>query len=367
METQKTKRRRWTVSILPLTFSLLALISIMVNQGCQKNDLQTPNTATPTAGQDLKLVDNFTTINLVANNNEYGAPNIDPPLLNAWGLAISDEGDIWVSANGTDIAKIYDGNGQQLEPAVTIPGGAPTGVIYNATNTFIIPSTGEKSEFIYVGESGMVTAWSSGSSAIVVADRSQFDAVYKGVEQARSGNQDYLYATNFKEAKIDVFDGSFNYMSNFSFTDPTLPSGYAPFNIKRIDGQLYVTYAKQLGPDNEDDDAGPGHGYVDIYNPDGSFVKRFASEGVLNSPWGIAKMTTRPGILIGNFGDGKINMFNASGTFVNPLMHNGAPIVIDGLWSIVFPGNFLPASQRNRLYFTAGPDGEEDGLFGYIQ
>ena len=151
------------------------------------------------------------------------------------------------------------------------------------------------------------------------------------------------------------------------FVDPDIPSGYAPFNIKYLNGLLYVTYAKQLGPDNEDDEAGPGHGYIDIFNTDGSFVKRFASQGTLNSPWGIAEV---PGdnsrILIGNFGDGRINIFGADGAFKTYLKTDGQAIVIEGLWAIVFPQKNLPPEERNRLYFTAGPDEEEHGLFGFL-
>src|SRR5204863_3288034 len=128
--------------------------------------------------------------------------------------------------------------------------------------------------------------WSSGTSAIEVRDRSSFDAVYKGVAMATNNGANYLYATNFHGGTIDVFDNAFNYVS-MSFVDPNMPAGFAPFGIENINGKLYVTYALQLGPDNEDDLAGPGNGYVDIFNPDGSFVSRFASQGVLNSPWAV--------------------------------------------------------------------------------
>jgi uncharacterized protein (TIGR03118 family) len=233
--------------------------------------------------------------------------------VNAWGLAFSDEGEIWVSSAEKGVATIYDADGVTIDPPVSIPfnndpnGGNPTGSVYNSTKTFIIPATNEKSEFIYVTENGTVVAAVEGTST-TVADRSSVEAVYKGVAIAENGGSNFLYATNFKGAAIDVFDQSFNYVPGTTFIDPNMPAGFAPFNIRNINGQLYVTYAKQLAPDNEDDEAGPGNGFVDIFNPDGSFVKRFASQGTLNSPWGIEEVTGEPGeILIGNFGNGKID------------------------------------------------------------
>jgi uncharacterized protein (TIGR03118 family) len=156
------------------------------------------------------------------------------------------------------------------------------------------------------------------------------------------------------------------------FTDPQIPSGFAPFNVQNIDGMLYVTYAKQMGPDNEDDQPGMGNGYVDIFKPDGSLVKRFASQGKLNSPWGIAMAPEGFGlghntILIGNFGDGKINYYNSHGDFQGQLKdEKGKVIVIDGLWAITFPGDNVTSINSDWLFFTAGPNDEEHGLFGYL-
>ena len=348
-------------------FSALAalfLVLIMVNSGCQKN-ASAPASANQNS-VELKTTNNWTQVNLDADASQYNPAHIDPSLVNAWGLAISDEGEVWVSSNGGDVATVYNGDGQTLEPAIAIPGGAPTGAIYNPTLSFIVPATGVKAEFIYCTESGTIVAAESGV-AYTVADGSGWGAVYKGLTFARINGKPYLYATDFHNGAIDVFDGQFQYMSNISFVDPNLPSGYAPFNIRNFDGSLFVTYAKQIPPENIDDEKGPGHGYVDIYNTDGSFVQRYVSQGELNSPWGLEKISGQGGgMLIGNFGNGKINMYDMNGNFIKPLKSGGEPIKIDGLWSILRPGQNLPASQQNRLYFTSGPDGEAHGIFGYL-
>jgi len=359
----------------PVRIALILFIAGAITQGCQKSDSRfaQPSSSSPTTGIDFKITDSsqFTSVYLVSDDPGLGALNIDSQLVNAWGMAISDENEIWVSSNEEGLSLIYNHEGQKVDTPVTIPGdtsgSAPTGAVYNETTDFVIASTGETSEFIFSTEAGTIAAWASGDSAIIVADRSAEDAVYKGIAIASNNGVNYLYATNFKGNAVDVFDASFNYVSSITFTDPTLPAGYAPFNIKSINGQLYVTYALQLGPDNEDDDAGPGHGYVDIYNTDGTFVTRFASEGSLNSPWGIEQVPGNPtAIMIGNFGDGRINVFDSTGTWVTNLQSNGSPIEIPGLWALGFIKK-PSGDDRKRLYFTAGPADESHGLFGYIK
>src|SRR5205085_2787119 len=188
-----------------------------------------------------------------------------------------------------------------------------------------------------------ISAWnaSSASNAVVVADRSGDGAVYKGIAMGSLNGQNFLFATNFKGNNIDVFDANFHYVA--SFTDGTLPAGYGPFGIQNIGGLIYVTFAKQLAPDNEDDQAGPGYGYVDVFNLDGTLARRFASGGGLNAPWAIALAPARFGafggrILIGNFGDGQIGAYDATtGAFVDFLRDaNGVAISIDGLWGLTF-------------------------------
>jgi uncharacterized protein (TIGR03118 family) len=158
------------------------------------------------------------------------------------------------------------------------------------------------------------------------------------------------------------------------FVDPNLktgPGSYGPFNIQNIGGQLYVAYAKIKAPDNMDDEAGPGNGYVDIFNTDGSFVKRFISNGALNSPWGLAQVPANSGfpantILVGNFGDGWINAYDPTGAYLGPVKSNGQPLAIGGLWAISFASASIPTADPAKLFFTAGPGGESHGIFGYI-
>jgi len=313
----------------------------------------------------------YTAVNLVADvMEEYNPLHIDTNLVNAWGLAFGPSGIAWISSTEKGVTTVYNQSGVTVLPPVAIPfheepnGGEPTGVIFNSTSDFAISSLSQTSKFIFVTENGTIAAWSSGSTAIEVADRSSFDAVYKGVAMATNNGANYLYATNFKGGTIDVFDNAFNYVS-MSFVDPNMPSGFAPFGIENIDGKLYVTYALQLGPDNEDDQAGPGNGYVDIFNPDGSFVSRFASQGTLNSPWAILQIPSMNNqtatILVGNFGDGHINAFTTDGTFIGQLKKGNTPLEVEGLWALEFAPN-----NSNSIFFTAGPDGEEHGVFGVI-
>ena len=247
--------------------------------------------------------------------------------------------------------------------------GAPTGVLFNSTTDF----GGNK--FIFAGEDGTIlrhgVRWCN--TAVKVADRSQFNAVYKGITMANDGTANFLYVANFKGGKIDVFDSGFHYVTNKPFIDPTIPAGYAPFNIQKIGENLYVTYAKQKGPDDMDDEAGHGNGYVSVFKANGTFAKRLFSRGDLNSPWGIALapagfVADQQAILIGNFGDGKINAFDFTGKHYGELQSGGHALVIDGLWAIDFLNGNKPntGSSTDWLYFTAGPNDESHGLFGYI-
>jgi uncharacterized protein (TIGR03118 family) len=315
---------------------------------------------------------------LVSDTAGFNAMRIDPTLVNAWGIAINPNGIPWISSNGKGLSEVYDKNGVPKRAPVAIPsqgmlnGGTPSGVIFNKTSDFVIPATGQVSKFIFAGEDGKLYAWSSGDSTRTVVDRSAWGAVYKGIEQAMDGNANFLYTTDFHNGKVDVFDKNFMPVTTKPFNDPKIPMGFAPFNIRLIDGWLYVTYAKQHAPDNHDDEAGPGNGYIDIFKTDGTLIKRFVSKGKLNSPWGIEKAPEGFGqgknvILVGNFGDGHINVYeNPEGEFLRQLKYNGMPVWIDGLWAITFPDNNIPGDNPNKLYFTAGPDDESHGLFGYL-
>ncbi len=316
----------------------------------------------------------FTQTNLVADASGSNAAVVDPLLVNAWGIAFSATGSLWVSNNGSGTSTVYSGSGVKASLTVTIPPsalettGTPTGQLFNCTTSFAIGTTGPAA-FIFAGEDGTISAWNSaaGTAAQLMVDRSATGAVYKGIAMASTGGANRLYATDFHNGHIDMFDATFTLVS--SFTDATMPAGFAPFGIANIGNQLYVTYAKQEAPDNHDDDAGPGNGYVDVFNADGTFAKRFTSNGALNSPWAVVMAPTAFGtfagdILVGNFGDGHIAAYSATdGTFIGYLSDaSNNPLVIDGLWGL----EFGPLAGSSTLYFAAGPGGESHGLLGTI-
>src|ERR1700744_67015 len=312
---------------------------------------------------------NIIQTNLVSNNAGANAAKTDTNLANAWGLAANPNGAIWVSSNHKSLTTVYDSTGQTLIPPVTIPtfnsiAGSPTGIVYNNTPDF------RGSFFIFAGENGAISAWAIGNTATLITTASSAGAVYKGLTIASDAGSNFLYAANIKTGKVDVFDKAFNPVTNKPFTDAAMPAGFAPFNIQNIGGMLYVTYAKQKGPDNVNDDPAPGNGFVDIFKTDGTLIKRFASNGTLNSPWGITHApagfaAATETILVGNFGDGKINVFDLNGNYKGQLQTNGTAMVIEGLWAL----DFLKANPgaSSRLYFTAGPSAETKGIFGYLK
>jgi len=344
---------------------LLSLSVIFIGPGCRKTEIP------------RGLLNGYEQTNLVSDVPGWAA-RVDSTLVNPWGIAVAPSGPIWISDNGTGLSPIYDQTGATLRPPVTIPtpdssaGGKPTGILFNATTdfSFMVNKVKTASRFIFATEDGTLAAWGGGNVATIVADRSPWEAVYKGLAMASDGGSNFLYATNFKGGTIDVFDKDFMYVTGKPFQDPALPAGFAPFNIRNIGGWLYVTYAKQKGPDNEDDQAGPGNGFINIFRPNGTWVKRFASRGALNSPWGIVQATvgfckeTEHAILVGNFGDGRINVFDDDGRFAGALQDKGRPIWIDGLWALE---NNVPKTDSSQLFFTAGPQDESHGLFGYLK
>jgi uncharacterized protein (TIGR03118 family) len=346
--------------------------------------------------KDLK---NFEQVVLVANKAMYGPKLVDTTLQNAWGLTWAPSGIAWVNANGDGLSELYSGEGAIVRAPVNIPsstdsvGGVPSGDVFVGGSGFQL-ANGQGANFIFVSEDGVLSGWNGadGNNAQLIKNRSA-NAVYKGVALDSFGGHNYLYAANFITGHIDVFDQGFNLVS-MAFHDPGLPAGYAPFNIATIGGLLFVNYAAQT-PGSIDEMHGVGLGFVDVFSPDGSFVRRFASRGQLNAPWGIAwapagwlstedmSMTgekgmssdqsemghgrdvSTPAVLIGNFGDGRINVFAPDGRFLGQLQAHNRPITIDGLWALSFP----PATSSidpNRLYFTAGPADEDDGEFGYL-
>jgi uncharacterized protein (TIGR03118 family) len=381
----KKNQKFHTMNTMKIGSPLLLAALILGATACHKNDNR-PNTPLLAPG-------NFAQTNLVSDTTSYGAPTIDPTLKNPWGIAINnDAGIIWISSNHGSVTDVYDSTGKTLLGPFNIPsaggagagagaggggaaapdGGAPTGVAYNATADFQIPGSTAATKFLFVGEDGIVSAWALGAAAAVkVADRSSVDAVYKGCAIANTAGANYLYAANFTGRSIDVFDKSFNLVTGPDFKDPAIPADFGPFNIANIGGLLYITYAK-IEAGGDDDQAGAGNGYIDIFTPDGKLAHQFASQGALNSPWGIAQSTDGFGlplhsIIVGNFGDGRINVFDSTGIYRGALQNNGQAIVIPGLWALDFYINDYPKASPSKLFFTAGPEGEQHGLFGYLR
>lgn len=336
-------------------------------------------------------------------------PNVDENLINPWGIAYSPSGPFWICDNGTSLSTVYDSNGAPYPNGspvvVNIPPFAesgPTGIAYNGTTGFLVSSGGTgtpppggkgggtgPSVFIFVSEAGTISGWNPGvnpSNAIVAVDRSENGAVYKGAAMAVNRGKSFLFATNFASHRVECYDSNWNMVG--AFTDPYAPNNYSPFGIANINGFLLVTYAMK-NPQGNDDVPGTGHGFIDVFQPNGQWLRRFATQGVLNSPWGMCIAPHHFGefhdrLLVGNFGNGRINVFDFPNGFSRgPLLRNTGgqitggghtPIVIPGLWGLIVGNGGLGGSREN-VYFTAGISGgggdifgglETGGLFGYI-
>ena len=309
----------------------------------------------------------------------------DPNLTNPWGISSAPGGPFWISDNGSGKSTLYDNHGAPQSLVVIIPppaGGktaTPTGTVFNSdASAFVVSKKGVSGSgiFLFDTEDGTLSGWNpnvDGTHAILAVDNSRSGAVYKGLALGSNQSGIFLFATNFHAGTIDVFNKKFAPIRlSGSFTDPYLPQGYAPFSIKNIGGKLYVTYAKQNAQKNGDV-PGLGHGFVDVFDTDGHFIKRLVTQGQLDSPWGLALSGASFGrfsndLLVGNFGNGHINAFDPnSGAFLGQLTNQkGQPLIIDGLWSLIF-GLGGQAGNPNQLFFTAGIHQEADGLFGVIQ
>jgi uncharacterized protein (TIGR03118 family) len=318
----------------------------------------------------------------LVSNGVIAAAHTDASLQNAWGLASAPNGAIWIADNNSNASTVYDGTGATLAPVVSIAAGSngpanPTGVVFNPSNDFVI-TTGTGSQpahFLFAGEGGTINGWNptvSGTSATVAYDDGVGGAVYKGLALLNDGTANHLYATDLHNAKIDVFDAGFHKVALAgTFADATIPPGFAPFGIQVIAGQLYVTYAKQDATAH-DETLGAGLGYVDVFSASGMLVKRFASAGALDAPWGIAMAPAgfAPAagqLLIGNFGDGVINTFDpVSGNHLGSLsLTNGNKIVVPGLWALAF-GNGAANQPASTLFYTAGPNNQTGGVLGRV-
>ncbi|MCU1275983.1 MAG: hypothetical protein JWO48_3414 [Bryobacterales bacterium] len=315
------------------------------------------------------------------------ANNTDPNLVNPWGISFSATSPFWISDNRSGVSTLYNAAGQPFpinSPlVVTIPAaaggsspGLPTGTVASSSGFEIAP--GKPAAFIFATEDGTISGWNpsvNATNAVVQVDNSS-TAVYKGLAIGSNSSGSFLYASNFKAGTIDVFDSKFQPATLAgSFKDPSLPAGFAPFDIQSVGSNLYVTYAKQ-DANGQNDVAGAGNGFVDVFDTNGNLVRRLISNGPLNSPWGLAVAPASFGsfagnLLVGNFGDGTINAFDPiTGQFMGQMQDAaGNPIFNEGLWALQF-GNGSVADS-NTLYFTAGIPGggqkEDHGLFGDLQ
>jgi uncharacterized protein (TIGR03118 family) len=342
----------------------------------------------------------FTDIALVSNKTGVVATNttLDANLSNPWGLVTAPRLAFWIADNNSNVASLYSGTGQIQTNAITgsnataiaIPASAageaanPTGQVYNGSGGFLV-ATGKGQEtalFIFGGEGGTIAAWAkdSGATAVTAYDDGTVNgtnhAVYKGLALGTVSGASYLYATDLHNNKVDVFDTNFAKPAAMQgkFIDPAMPAGFVPFGIVTLNSQLYVTYAMR-DTAMHDEVAGAGMGYVDTFDFSGNFISRFASAGALNAPWGIALAPAGFGsfegdLLIGNFGDGTINIFapngNSLATTMGPLtVNNGVILAVPGLWSLVF-GDGDTDKPVTTLFYTAGLADQTDGVFGSI-
>lgn len=288
-------------------------------------------------------------------------------------MAASSGGTIWVNDNGTGVATLYRQDGTAVPLVVTIPtsvrnkdGAAPTGMVFNSGSGFKVTRNGvsQPSRFIFVSEDGSISGWNPNldqTHAIIAVDngtnKGSKRAIYKGATLGQANSHNFLYVTNFHTGRVEMYNENFHLVNANAFNDATLPKGYAPFGIRNINGQIYVTYAQQDAKAT-DDLHGPGHGFINVFDTSGNFLRRLVSAGNLNSPWGLALVDAE--LWVGNFGDGTINNYDPdSGASLGPVSRaDGTPLQFDGLWDL------LPLGEG--VYFTAGLADESHGLFGLI-
>ena len=316
------------------------------------------------------------------------AAETDPNLVNPWGISYGPTSPFWISENNTGTTSVDSVSGATIKlnaiPAVTIPGptpgttSAPTGQVFNSFPTAFMLPDGAPATFLFATEDGTIAGWNTGTEASLVVNDSanvgagdavsMTGAVYKGLAIGMSSSGPTLYAANFRHGTVDMFSSTFQAIKSFS--DPTVPAGFAPFNVQMLNGTLYVTYAQQ-DMAKHDDVAGAGNGFVDAFDPNGNLLGRVGSGGTLDSPWGLAIAPATFGsfagdLLVGNFGDGTINVFNpTTDAFLGQLTAAGKPIAIDGLWALTV-GNGGSGGDVDTIYFTSGPQNQTHGLFGSI-
>jgi len=344
-----------------------------------------PVWATPAAANDEHARLAFTEVDLVSNIAGRASVT-DDRVQNAWGLALSPTSPLWVANNGTNIATIYAGGLGGVAPSVvglsvTVPGGAPTGQAFNGTSDFVVTGPGGSgpARFLFVSEGGDLTGWNPVADPAVMGRSTASlavhvdGAIYKGLALASTAFGNVLLAADFHNARIDVFDSSLHLIQPAApfFTDPGLPAGYAPFNIAVLGGKIYVAYAKQ-DADAEDEVAGAGLGFVDVYSGFGLLERRLLSQGPLNAPWGLEIAPASFGkfagdLLVGNFGDGRITAVDRVTGHVDGQLRDqrGKVIVVDGLWALLH--GTANTGGTDAVWFSAGPNDEADGLVGQIR
>jgi uncharacterized protein (TIGR03118 family) len=304
----------------------------------------------------------FAVTNLVSDQAGK-AKHRDKSLVNAWGISFFPGGPFWVSDNGTGLSTLYDSHGVKQLLVVTIPPasgkglGSPTGQVANGTTDFKV--SGKPALFIFATLDGTISGWNSGTSAVIAVPAAS-GTVYSGLAIGQSKGANFLFAADEAHNKVDIYNGSFKLVG--SFTDKKL-SGFNPYGIQNINGQLFVTFVNGLY----------GNGVVDIFDTTGKLIKTLTKSAHLKAPWGLALAPKNFGrasnaVLVGNLGDGRINAFNAkTGQFITQLKDtNNKVISISGLWALAFGQGGGMNGKSNQLFFTAGPNGYADGLFGVI-
>ena len=381
-----TNKKETQLVMITRTTLLLALSFLALSIGCRKPTMR-PN--------DLK---NFKQVNLVANTAEYHPVTVDPTLINAFGLAWSPNGVAWVNSVGGHVSELYSAEGEVLR-AVNIPspadtiGGLPCGIVFSGGKGFNLDNG--PSAFLFTGFDGVLSGWNGASGNNAKRLRASAGNSYTGLAIGANAGHNFIYGANFGARRIDVWDTAFHRIP-MAFVDPQLPETYSPYNIQAVGDYLFVMYAElsTFGANAGHGIAGAGKGFVSVFKTDGSFLRRFASEGTLNVPWGVTlapgnflennDMVTNPKqnsgynestvnhdskdpvILVGNFGDGRINVFSEDARYLGQLKSHNQTMVIDGLWALSFAPATATSIDQKRLYFTAGPDNESDGLFGYL-
>ncbi len=330
-------------------------------------------------------IQHYNIANLTSNLNSL-APVMDPNLVNPWGLSRSSGGPWWVSDNGTGKSTLYDGTGKVQSLVVTIPAadpsaqGTPTGTMFNGDAASFQLAPSKNAIFLFVTEDGTISGWNPGvnpKQAIIMVNtkgRSVFKGATIATVETEGVVKPYLYAADFRRARVAVYDAAFNEvrLSEETFEDDRMPDGYAPFNVQNIGGNIYVAYAKQDGARHDEVD-GTGKGFVDVFSSRGKLLNRFDHGSWFNAPWGLALAPGDFGahshdLLVGQFGSGEILAFDAvSGAFKGRLTGtDNNPLHIDGLWALTFGGDGAGNGPATTLFYAAGIDHESNGVFGKI-